>query len=99
LASAGERPVFAFFLGIALCVSAIPVIAKTLLDMNLMHRDVGQLVLTAAAMSDLIGWVLLSIVATIATVGWSVFAGLTAIVKIMIALTFFTLFGHAAVEK
>jgi Kef-type K+ transport system membrane component KefB len=63
------RPTFALFLGIALCVSAIPVIAKTLSDMKLLHRDVGQLILASASIEDAVGWFLLSLVSTMATVG------------------------------
>ena len=44
LADNVDVTVFAMFLGVAMCVSAIPVIAKTLMDMNLLHRNVGQLV-------------------------------------------------------
>ncbi|MFY4722103.1 cation:proton antiporter [Streptomyces sp. LaBMicrA B280] len=61
--------VFALFLGVALCVSAIPVIAKTLLDMGLIHRNVGQLVLAAGTMDDVVGWLLLSVVSAMAVDG------------------------------
>jgi Kef-type K+ transport system membrane component KefB len=64
-----DRAVFACFIGVALCVSAIPVIAKTLLDMRLMHRDIGQLIISASAIDDVVGWLLLSIVAALATSG------------------------------
>lgn len=64
-----HRNVFAFFIGVAICISAIPVIAKTLLDLGLMHRDVGQLIMSGAAVTDCVGWVLLSVVSTLATVG------------------------------
>jgi Kef-type K+ transport system membrane component KefB len=63
--------VFALFLGVALCVSAIPVIAKTFMDMNLLHRDVGQLTLAAGVIDDIVGWFLLSIVSAMATAGLS----------------------------
>ncbi|MFD7275474.1 cation:proton antiporter [Streptomyces sp. NPDC059862] len=66
LGDSAERPVFALFLGVALSVSAIPVIAKTLSDMRLMHRNVGQLTLASAAVSDAVGWFLLSLVSTMA---------------------------------
>ncbi|WP_233223419.1 cation:proton antiporter [Amycolatopsis sp. CA-128772] len=56
------RPVFALFVGVAIAVSALPVIAKTLLDMRLLHRDVGQMIIGAAAVSDVVGWLLLSVV-------------------------------------
>ncbi|MEU5865401.1 cation:proton antiporter [Nonomuraea sp. NPDC047529] len=61
--------VFALFLGVATCVSAIPVIAKTLTDMKLLHRDVGQLCLTAGMVDDAFGWFMLSIVSAMATTG------------------------------
>lgn len=70
LLPAGTDPtVFALFLGVALCVSAIPVIAKTLLDMDLLHREVGQLTLAAAVIDDVVGWFLLSVVSAMATSG------------------------------
>ncbi|WP_245691116.1 cation:proton antiporter [Sinosporangium album] len=58
--------VFALFLGVAMCVSAIPVIAKTLMDMNLIHRNVGQLTLAAGMVDDAVGWFLLSVVSAMA---------------------------------
>lgn len=65
----GGRGTFALFIGVAMAVSALPVIAKTLFDMGLLHRDVGQLIIGAAAVSDVAGWLLLSIVAATATGG------------------------------
>jgi Kef-type K+ transport system membrane component KefB len=61
-----NRLTFAVFMGVALCVSAIPVIAKTLSDMRLLHRDLGQLTLAVAAIDDAVGWFLLSLVSTMA---------------------------------
>jgi Kef-type K+ transport system membrane component KefB len=63
--------VFSLFLGVAMCVTAIPVIAKTLIDMDLLHRDVGQLTLAAGVIDDVVGWFLLSIVSAMATAGLS----------------------------
>ena len=67
----GDRTVFALFLGVAMSVSAIPVIAKTLMDMNLLHRTVGQLILAAGMVDDVFGWLMLSVVAAMATTGVS----------------------------
>ncbi|MGY3676391.1 cation:proton antiporter [Streptomyces sp. TE33382] len=65
-----ERPAFALFIGVAIAISALPVIAKTLMDMRLLHRNVGQVIIGAAAVSDILGWLLLSIVSAMATVGF-----------------------------
>src|SRR2546422_4168349 len=64
-----NRVVFGMFVGVAMCVTALPVIAKTLADMNLLHREVGQLTLTAGMFDDAVGWFLLSVVSAMATVG------------------------------
>lgn len=61
--------VFALFLGVAVCVSAIPVIAKTLMELKLTHRNVGQIILAAGMIDDAIGWFLLSLVVAIAAGG------------------------------
>jgi Kef-type K+ transport system membrane component KefB/uncharacterized protein YbdZ (MbtH family) len=63
------RGTFALFLGTALGVSAIPVIAKTLMDMRLLHRNVGQLIVCAVTVDDTAGWLLLSVVTAMATTG------------------------------
>jgi Kef-type K+ transport system membrane component KefB len=64
-----DRPVFAAFFGVVMGVSALPVIAKTLTDLNLMHRDIGQLIIAAGAVDDAVAWFLLSVVTAMATVG------------------------------
>ena len=64
-----HRLVFASFIGVAMGVSAIPVIAKTLLEMRLLHRNVGQLIISAATVDDIAGWLLLSMVSALATTG------------------------------
>lgn len=76
---ATSRLVFALFMGVALCVSALPVIAKTLTDMHLLHRNIGQLILSASIVDDIGGWLLLSVISAIAvgsshpgTLAWSI---------------------------
>jgi Kef-type K+ transport system membrane component KefB/mannitol/fructose-specific phosphotransferase system IIA component (Ntr-type) len=46
----GHQPrwLFALFLGTALCISALPVIAKTLLDLGVYRSDLGMTVMAAA---------------------------------------------------
>jgi Kef-type K+ transport system membrane component KefB/mannitol/fructose-specific phosphotransferase system IIA component (Ntr-type) len=56
-----QRALFAVFIGVALSISALPVIAKTLLDLGLFKTDIGLLVMTAAMINDLVGWVAFSI--------------------------------------
>ncbi len=56
-----RRTTVALFLGVALSISALPVIAKTLLDLGLFKTDVGLLVMASAMIDDLAGWLALSL--------------------------------------
>lgn len=56
-----HRDLFALFMGVALSISALPVIAKTLLDLGLFKTDVGLLVMTVAMLDDLVGWIAFSV--------------------------------------
>lgn len=56
-----KRTTFALLLAVALSISALPVIAKTLLDLGLFKSDVGLLVMAAAMIDDLVGWLALSL--------------------------------------
>lgn len=69
-----SRLVFALFVATSMSISAIPVIAKVLIDLKLMRRDIGQTILAAGMSDDTAGWILLSIVAGLAS-GEAVTAG------------------------
>ena len=69
VADPDQRLVFSLFLGTAMGISAIPVIAKVLIEMNAVKRDIGQLTLAAGMIDDTIGWILLSVVAGLARSG------------------------------
>ncbi len=48
---------FAIFVGIALSITALPVIAKVLMDLNLAKSDLGMLIISSAMLNDLVGWI------------------------------------------
>ena len=52
----------AMFFGTALSITALSVIAKILLDLNMLRSRIGNLVLTAAMIDDFLGWILFSII-------------------------------------
>jgi Kef-type K+ transport system membrane component KefB len=52
---------FAIFLGIALSVSALPVIARTLMDMGLYRTRIGSVTMSAVTLDDLLGWMCFSL--------------------------------------
>ncbi|SEW15304.1 cation:proton antiporter domain-containing protein [Natrinema salifodinae] len=69
LAADGARLEFALFMAVAMSISAIPVIAKILMDMGHVRRNFGQITLAAGMINDTIGWILLALVAGLAEAG------------------------------
>jgi Kef-type K+ transport system membrane component KefB/mannitol/fructose-specific phosphotransferase system IIA component len=61
LVDPARRLTVALLLGVALSISALPVIAKTLLDLGLFKSDVGLMVMAGAMIDDLVGWLALSL--------------------------------------
>ncbi len=93
LARPDQRLVFALFLGTAMSISAIPVIAKILMEMNVIRRDLGQITLAAGMIDDTSGWILLSVVAGLASSGKVSFstAGVAILYVIVILVVAFTI--------
>lgn len=69
LPASGDRLVFSLFVATALSISALPVIAKVLIDMDVIRRDISQLTLAAGMINDTLGWMLLAVVAGLARSG------------------------------
>lgn len=71
LGNADDRLPFVLFMAVAMSISSLPVIAKVLIDLGLMRRNVGQITIAAGMANDLVGWILLGVVAGIAGGGLS----------------------------
>lgn len=54
--------VFALFIGTALSITALPVVAKTLMDLNLFKSEIGYIIIASAMFNDIIGWLIFSII-------------------------------------
>jgi Kef-type K+ transport system membrane component KefB len=53
---------FALFVGMNLANSANPVIARILMDLDLLKGDIGTLIMTATIVDDLVNWTLFAII-------------------------------------
>lgn len=69
IAEDGSRLIFSLFVAVAMSISAIPVIAKILMDMEQIRRDFGQVTLAAGMINDTVGWILLALVAGLERTG------------------------------
>lgn len=62
LVDPSRRIIFAFFMATVMAISAMPVAARCLHDLNLLKTDLGFLAMSALAVNDIIGWVLFAII-------------------------------------
>src|SRR5690242_12966288 len=69
LAQPDHRVIFSFFLATAMAISAMPVIAKILMDLDLTRRNIGLVILSAGVVDDTAGWLILSVIAGAASHG------------------------------
>src|SRR5215207_5354431 len=76
LANADRRMLFSFFLATAMAISAMPVIAKILIDLDLTKRNIGLVILSAGVVDDTAGWLILSLIAGAASSGVVQYGGL-----------------------
>jgi Kef-type K+ transport system membrane component KefB/mannitol/fructose-specific phosphotransferase system IIA component (Ntr-type) len=53
--------IYALFIGTALSITALPVVARTLMDLNIFKSPIGFSIITSAMINDLIGWIIFSI--------------------------------------
>ena len=57
-----SRLTFALFMGTAMAITALPVIVRILMDLNLFRSKMGLLVVASAMVDDLVGWLIFSVI-------------------------------------
>jgi Kef-type K+ transport system membrane component KefB/nucleotide-binding universal stress UspA family protein len=68
--------VTALFLGTALSISSVKIVAMTLMEIGVIRRDIGQLILATAILDDTIAWIIIAVIAGIAAHGTVDLAGI-----------------------
>ena len=82
-----DRLIFALFVGTALSISALPVIAKILMDLNLLRSEMGTVVMSSAMFDDLVGWILFSMILGMMNVGGHSGGGVKRTIALVAAFT------------
>lgn len=85
--------VFALFIGVAIAITAFPVLCRILTALKLLNTSVGVIVLTSGIINDVVGWILLALCVTLVNSG----AGVTA-VYILLCTVGYALFLAFAVR-
>jgi Kef-type K+ transport system membrane component KefB/nucleotide-binding universal stress UspA family protein len=63
------RLVASLFLGTALSISSVKIVAVVVREMNFMRRNVGQIIVATAVIDDTIGWIIIAIIFSLASRG------------------------------
>lgn len=63
------RLVASLFLGTALSISSVKIVAVVVREMNFMRRNVGQIIIATAIIDDTIGWIIIAVIFSLASQG------------------------------
>src|SRR6266571_4990859 len=69
LPAADRRLITTLFLGTALAISSVKIVAMTIRELNFMRRTIGQVTVAAAIIDDTIGWIIIAIILGLAQHG------------------------------
>ncbi|KAK5995370.1 K(+)/H(+) antiporter 1 [Cladobotryum mycophilum] len=76
--------VFMLFVGIAIAITAFPVLCRILTELKLLDTSVGIITLSAGVANDVVGWILLALCVALVNAG----EGLTALYILLVAVGF-----------
>jgi Kef-type K+ transport system membrane component KefB len=57
---------YSLFLGLGMAITAVPILGRILRQYGLTHTEIGVVAISAAAINDVIGWLLLSVISAYA---------------------------------
>ncbi|WP_407187924.1 cation:proton antiporter [Bradyrhizobium centrosematis] len=64
-----QRLVASLFMGTALSISSVKIVAVIVREMNFMRRNVGQTIVATAVIDDTIGWIIIAVIFSLASQG------------------------------
>ncbi|KAL5357348.1 Sodium/hydrogen exchanger family-domain-containing protein [Aspergillus floccosus] len=73
---------YLLFIGIAMAITAFPVLCRILTELKLLRTNVGVIVLSAGVGNDVVGWILLALCVALVNAG----SGLTALWVLLVAV-------------
>lgn len=73
---------FALFVATAMSITAIPILGRIMMDLRMETTPIGVLTISAAAIDDAVGWIVLAIVSGMVTGGFAVSASVWQIAQL-----------------
>ncbi len=99
LVSGEDRVIFSLFLATGLTISSLPVIAVILAELRLLRRNFGQLTIAAGMANDVIGWVVLGLIAGLVSTGRFVLSEfLTTLLGLIVFIAIAAALGQRVVD-
>jgi Kef-type K+ transport system membrane component KefB len=99
LENSGQRLVLALFIGTVLSITALPVIARILMDLGIFKSRLGMVIIASAMIVDILGWIIFSVILNMMEQGsGTMTAGLTIIVTLAFTLLMLTV-GKALINR
>lgn len=71
LAAGSDRIAFSLFVGVAIAITAVPILGRILTEFGLSRSPIGVVAISSAALNDIIGWIMLAGISAYATSGFS----------------------------
>ena len=94
-----KRLVFALFIGTTLSITALPVIARILMDLDIFKSKMGMLIIASAMVIDILGWLIFTVILSMMdTTGESSSIGYTIVMTLGFTAVMLTL-GRALIDK
>ncbi|KAI9707653.1 MAG: K(+)/H(+) antiporter [Candelina mexicana] len=91
----GTKPiafgVFMLFIGVAMAITAFPVLCRILTELKLLSTPVGVIVLSAGVGNDVVGWILLALCVALVNAG----TGLTALYVLLTSIAYILFLVYA----
>jgi len=96
---ASNKFICSLFFGTALSITALTVIVRVLMDLNIMRTKIGGLVLTAAMINDIIGWVMFSVIIQMMNQSKGEDASVSSVLFVLLFVGFMLTIGKWIVNK
>jgi Kef-type K+ transport system membrane component KefB len=90
---------FALFLGTAMAISALPVIARILLDMKLLKTEIGAVIIASAVLNDVVGWIVFSFILSMVGGNSGGGSAIISIVSIIAFAAFMLVVGRFTINR
>ena len=62
LGPSDDKLVFSLFIGTTLAITALPVIARVLMDLNIFKTKMGMVIIASAMIIDILGWIIFTVI-------------------------------------